>query len=374
LSTVSALHQTAALHEFVEHYLAAGSPDIANRILDFVSKADTRLLSAFGGVALLITTVMTLGAVEQAFNNIFRAPQARSYARRFTEYLSVVFAAPPIIVVILAFRAGITNFLPHWLALQWALSSLIVWGVICLVYIFFPYTKVQLGSALVGSLAATLLLGLAQRMFVYFQYGASSYEAIYGALAAIPIFMTWIYMSWTILLYGAELAAAMQQANGQHSDADFAGQDFWRAAALLTMLRLAERMRNQRTCVGVDSIAGELGVDKQVLLPLLGRLKEAGLIVEVRDARSDTPHQGLFLARDPSLISLAEVIRHASSRCAQRVREPRVQSAIRMATQCESEALKTLTVRHLLGETNEPNLPLEQSASRGSDAVRDGSV
>ena len=370
LSTVGALHATAGLHRLIQRYIAAGSPEIADRIVSFVSNTDNSELSAFGGVALLVTAIMTLGAVEQAFNNIFHAPEARSLARKVTDYLGVIFAVPPIIVATVAFREGIAGFLPHWLVLRWVVSSLMLWGGICFLYVFFPYTKVRGRSALVGGLAAALLLDLARRAFIHFQYGVSSYKAIYGALAAIPILMTWTYISWTILLYGGELAAALQSgADVCRPEDESSPQDFARGAALLTMLRLAERMMNRRARVSADSIAGELGVAQETLTPVLSRLKDAGLVVEAQDRRSESQHPGLFLARDPGLISLAEVIQHAHAVGEVRVSDPRVQSAIHLLTERESEILQPLTVRDLLGEGSAGDQLVKQGAMGAAEAA-----
>jgi membrane protein len=360
LSTVSVLHAGGSLHDFIRRYLAAGSPEIADRILSFVLKADNRTLSAFGGVALLVTAVMTLGAVEQAFNNIFHVAEARSWARKVADYVSIVFAVPPIIVLAVALREGVASFLPDWIVLRWVLSGLTVCGAISFLYVFFPYTKVRGIGAVVGAFAATLLLELAQRAFVHFQYGVSSYQAIYGALAAIPIFMTWTYVSWTILLFGGELAAALQSGESLRSQGQLSSQDMARAAALLMMLRLAERMTNRREHVDADAIAGELGVAPEALVPIVDGLKSAGLIIDVRDRQGEARRQGLFLARDPGLISLAEVLEHAGVTGSATVRDPRVLRLLRLGLQGEKEVLAPLTVRDLLDCKVDDSQSLEQ--------------
>jgi membrane protein len=361
LSTVSAFHATAGLHQWIQRYLAAGSPEIADRIISFVSNTDSRTLSAFGGIALLVTAIMTLGTVEQAFNNIFRAPQGRGWVRKVADYLAVVFALPPVVIAAVALREGITNYLPHWFALRWMISGLTLWGTLSFVYVFFPYTKVRVSSALVGGLAAAVLLDLAQRMFVHFQYGVSSYKAIYGALAAIPILMTWTYISWTILLYGGELAAALQDAGDLLPESEVSPADFVRAAALVTMLHVAERMVNRRALVDAQSIAQELRVTQAALAPVLRRLKDAGLIIEVCDGHGDSQRQGLFLARDPALISLAEVIQRARGPDEVCVCSQRVQNTIRSLVQSEAEILRPLTVRDLLDEAGSSAEPANEA-------------
>jgi len=100
---------------------------------------------------------------------------------------------------------------PNLAGAGWISSSLAVWAGFFFLYVFFPNRRVRFEAAAVGSLVASILLQFAQWAFIYFQYGINSYAAIYGALASIPVLLTWIYMTWVIVLLGAEVTAAFER-------------------------------------------------------------------------------------------------------------------------------------------------------------------
>src|SRR5438105_9864853 len=114
-----------------------------------------------------------------------------------------------------------------------------VWAGCFLLYVFFPYTDVRYSAAAVGALIAAVLFQLGQWAYVTFQIGAANYQAIYGALAAVPIFLVWIYIAWSIVLFGAEISATIQRGVGRSALAPNT-PEFAYVAPLHILLRLAD--------------------------------------------------------------------------------------------------------------------------------------
>ncbi len=353
LSAVVGFGGITTLRPLIERYIAAGSPEVTDRILSFVSNIDKRTLGTVGGVGLIITAILTLGTIERAFNCIFGASSERSIHRKFFDYLSIIFAVPLVATTVVALSHRVFRFVPHWQILETVLVGVIGWFAIGSLYAFLPNAKVDLKGAAIGSLITTLILAIAQSGFIYLQYGVSTYRAIYGALAAIPTFMTWIYMNWLILLYGGELTVALQTADGLERlrTRRSKGTCFGLEAALLVMVRAAERMRVRDGSFTLRSAARELGVTPDELEPIVARLKSANLLVESGSNLPDRFDRELFLRCDPNTITLAEIAKLSGEEsdapgCVDR----RINSVLRAVACAQQSMLSSVTLRDLLDD------------------------
>jgi membrane protein len=333
------------IRPLIERFVGANSPEITNRLLELVSHVNARTLGIVGAGSLLFTVVLTLGTIEQAFNQIFHVAQGRSLGRRFADYLSVTFAIPLLLASALGVREILVNHLPHIRGAGWIGSTIAIWAAFFFLYMFFPNCKVRLRAAAVGSFVAGILLQLAQWAFIYFQIGAIGYSAIYGALAAVPIVLTWIYMIWLIVLLGGELTGAIELPNDPVSELSAEGE--W-AVALMVVLRLGERMAGRtQTVVTLAGLAVELGVDAGTLADVLRRLESGGLIVESDGA--GVAKGGLFLARDSTSIALDEVLNCVRLYGpAAGAADSRVAETIKQLRAAEHDVLGALTVKDLV--------------------------
>jgi membrane protein len=177
-------------------------------------------LTAWGLVFLLVTTLMVIATIEQAFNDIWHAPDRRRRLPKLLAYWALAMLAP----ILLGLSLSITTFvisLPLF-GKQSGLSGVrtLVLGVLppliellafWFLYRAVPAVRVSWRHALVGSVVAVVLFEVAKRGFEYFVLSFSSYRLIYGALAALPTFFIWIYLSWVIVLLGAVVTAMLPQ-------------------------------------------------------------------------------------------------------------------------------------------------------------------
>jgi membrane protein len=351
LSVLAGVGGADRIRPLVEHYLAVNSPDIANEILSYVSNVSAKALGEIGGAILLVTVILTLSTIEQAFNSIFNVARGRTWLRKFSDYLSVIFTVPLLVVAAVPVRAHLLRELPQVPGAAWIVSSVMVWAGFTFLYEFFPNTRVHVGCAAMGGLVASVLLQLGQWGYVHFQIGAARYHAIYGAMAAVPILLTWIYMAWIIVLFGAELTAAAQGIDPSFT-LDHRSPTFVRVAALLTVFRAAEPMvaghAATRPCT-IHHLAGELGVSETALRPILERLKHGRVIIESTDAGSffDRSH-GIFLARDSGTITIAEVLACLDIAPATIRGDHRIAAILEGLTAAEREMLGGLTVFDLV--------------------------
>jgi membrane protein len=350
LSALNGLGGAEVIRPLLERYLTANSPEITDRLMSFVSNVNAKTLGAVGAATLLFTVVLTLGTVEQALNNIFRVVYGRTMARKFADYLSLTFAVPVLLAGALGVRQILLKRLPNIAGAGWISSSLAIWAGFLFLYVFFPNRRVRLEAAAVGALVASILLQVAQWAFIYFQYGVNRYAAIYGALASIPVLLTWIYMTWVIVLFGAEVTAAFERRN-QPLVADRWAMS-QRAVALAVALRLGERMAGRRGAVTPATLSAELLIDEPMLVEVLRRLERGGIVIETAAADGGC-ESGLFLARDSSTIGLGEILECVRGGGPGAVpSDARVAAMVGRLHQAERETLGSFTVRDLIERTS----------------------
>jgi membrane protein len=347
LSTVKGLVGTDAIKPVIEQYLAVKSSDLTDRILSYVGHINAATLGTVGGATLLVTVLLTLSTIERALNTIFNVPQERTWLRKFTDYLSITFTVPVLLAVAVSLKTSFAANLPHLPGLGWIAATLPVWIGFSFLYLFFPNRRVRWDCAALGGFVAAILLEIGQWAYLRFQVSAGRYQAIYGALAAVPILLTWIYIAWTIVLAGAELAAAAQGTEAAFS-LDYRSPAFVRIAVLLTVFRAAERAlsRNAPAC-SIDSLAAELDAPLAILRPILDQLQNAGIVIELgRDSGSS--RSGLFLARDSSELTVAEVF-EGVERIPENIHgDERVSAVLKTLAATEYDCLGGVTVKDLV--------------------------
>lgn len=171
-----------------------------------------------GIVALIVTLYFLLNAVERSFNTIWDCPE-RTFARKFTDYTSILFWVPVLMIAAFGISvwidSGIRSFflLPNIstiaeIALR-VLNFAIQVVVFTLLMKYMPNTNVRLRYALFSGIVCSISFELLQMLFSFSLY-VSSYNAVYGSFAYIPLFLLWVQFSWLICLVGAQLASAAQ--------------------------------------------------------------------------------------------------------------------------------------------------------------------
>ncbi|MGM9813111.1 MAG: YihY/virulence factor BrkB family protein [Muribaculaceae bacterium] len=171
-----------------------------------------------GIVALIVTLYFLLNAVERSFNTIWDCPE-RTFARKFTDYTSILFWVP--ILMIAAFGisvwidSGIRSFfsLPNISTIAEIALRVLNFAIQVLVFTllmkYMPNANVRLRYALFSGVVCSISFELLQMLFSFSLY-VSSYNAVYGSFAYIPLFLLWVQFSWLICLVGAQLASAAQ--------------------------------------------------------------------------------------------------------------------------------------------------------------------
>jgi membrane protein len=205
--------------EFIyRNFVPAAGGAVSGYLQKFAANAGK--LTIWGLLLLFLSSLMLMATIERVFNDIWHVPQTRKRLHRFLSYGALLVLGPMLIGITLSstsylvslplfardatfgglkvFLLAVAPMIFEWLAF-WAL------------YVVVPNYRVRLRHGLIGSLFATMMFEIAKRGFVFFVTNFANYKAIYGAVAALPVFLIWIYLSWTIILAGAVLTATLPE-------------------------------------------------------------------------------------------------------------------------------------------------------------------
>jgi len=263
------------------------------RVLQFVEQTDVSKLGAIGLVFLVYAAVTLVSSVEDALNGIFRAKTTRSPLRQLTDYVTLLVTTPILVFAAATLStAAQSSSLVMFLRERLGLGPVIDFAVgltpvvvVCLglfaMYVILPNVRTRARSALVGAAVAALGWQVSLVLHVQLQMGVARYNALYSVLGAVPIFLVWTYVSWLIVLVGAEIAAShqnerqeRQRLRGRRADQDLKE---------LLAVALAARIARDFLDGGPRRTAAELAALHEVPAPevedILDALVRGGLLV-----------------------------------------------------------------------------------------------
>ena len=280
-------------------------PQVAEVIIGFVNSylvhTKSGVFLGIGLIFMLYTVLMLVSNIEDAFNEIWQVKKPRSIFRTFTDYLAMFFLFPIIIVItsgLSIFMANIADLMPDFLLLGPTMRFLIdlipytlMSGMFIALYIFMPNTHVKpINAVFPGILAGFAMQGL-QIVYIHSQIFLSSYNAIYGSFAALPLFMLWLQISWTICLFGAELSYTNQNLDYYDYDAN-TGEISHRYQILLNALllsRICKRFANGQKPLTAFDLSKQTTIPIRIVNDLLYQQMQAGLVIEITaDEKGET--------------------------------------------------------------------------------------
>jgi membrane protein len=351
------------LHQFFRPIGGAATEQLADGVMQFVVNMRGELLGSIGLAFLVYTVIATIQKVEASFNLVWRVERTRSFGRRFTEYLSVMILGP----ILLAVAIGLLGSAEHSPFAQWlnaveplaeilgALGQIVPYALVSIVftfmYSFIPNTRVEFRAALIGGVTAGMMWALVGKVFTTVIVYSSHMVAVYTGFAIVLTTLIWVYLSWLILLLGAQLAFYVQfpqyLRHGQQT-IELTGRD--REQMGLSIMYLIGRDYSAgKGLWGTRRLAAELDVPGIALAPVLACLERGGLIVA-------TEKEQFVPGRDPEGILLAEILDAVralqTGRLAIEVR--RVAAAARVMREVENalrERLGARTLKDLIAGT-----------------------
>jgi membrane protein len=238
-----------------QNFVPAAGEAVQQHLKNFSQKAAQ--LTGVGFVFLILVALLLMSNIDKAFNAIWHARKSRSPLAKFTVYWAILSLGPILIVV----SVGVTSYLVSIPFIEQAQAVVMVRSKLLsmmpvlisalafsMLYALVPNRSVPMRHALLGGLLAALLFELSKRGFALYVTTFPTYEAIYGALAVVPIFLIWIYLSWLVTLFGAEFTYCLgvyRQDWKEHFQQR--GGAFLLALRLLAVLRVSQRQGTTMT-------------------------------------------------------------------------------------------------------------------------------
>jgi membrane protein len=292
------------LQSFIfDNFVPASGELVQQYITGFLGSVSRLTLP--GTFFLILTALLLMMRIEKAFNRIWRVPTARSLLNRIVMYWAVLTLGPMALGVATALSAqpvfdlvgaegGDTGLLRS------TGIFMLTWLAFTLTFVLVPNRRVRIVHALVGALLSAILFSLAKTGFVAF-VGRASFNVIYGTLAAIPIFLFWLYLVWIVILLGASLAASLTTFRDRRSDWRWPWEwefllayrlvgHFWKAQLEGRALSVEELMQSEQ------------GLSDSLLKRQLENFLQAGIVTQ--DQQSNW-----ILTRDLDSFSLLDLYR-----------------------------------------------------------------
>lgn len=274
-----------------------GPTETTETILQFVnsylSQTRSGVFIGIGLVMLLWSVLNLINNMEITFNRIWQVKKARSMYRKITDYFSMLLLIP----ILLVLSGGLSIFMSTMLknmedfALLAPIGKFLIqltpfvltWFMFTGLYAYMPNTKVRLKHALISGILAGTAHQAFQFLYISSQLWVSRYNAIYGSFAALPMFLLWLQISWTICLFGAELTYAGQNIKNFSFDKDTRNisrryRDF---ISILIMSLIAKRFEKNEPPYTAEEISVEYQIPIRLTKQILYELQEVNLLHEV---------------------------------------------------------------------------------------------
>ena len=254
--------------------------DIANKLL---KTTEGGVLAGVGVIVLLNSVVKVLMTLENSFNKIWHINKKRSYTRRVIDCISVIFIGPIFLVVLIA-----TNSFVIEKANELFFGGTIVVGIFTkilgpafyillftLIFYLIPHTNVTLTPSIIAGIITAFLCYILKLIFVSVQGGITKYNAIYGSLALIPIFLIWVQYIWVTILLGAQITFSMQSSDEFFYDERVEmPMKYRKEGGILVLLLIIKRFKNKEIPYTYMELSKQLGIEALVLKDILLELEK----------------------------------------------------------------------------------------------------
>lgn len=293
-------------------------PDnIARQVLGYLTQfsGEASKLGGAGLAVLLVTAIALILTIDRTLNEIWRVRKPRPLAQRVLIYWAAITLGPLVLAASLAVTSyvvsassGLVGALP--ISVRFLLDVtqfFLVAGAMAALYRYVPNTYVKWSHACVGGLFVAAGLEIGKKVLSFYLSAVPTYSMVYGAFAALPILLVWIYVSWVIVLMGAVITAylpsllvGVARRGSSHG---------WQFQLAIEMLQLLDAARStERIGLSAGQLAERLEVDVLQIEPVLETLVALDWIGQLNDAEGGTQCRYLLLA-DPQATALEPLMR-----------------------------------------------------------------
>jgi membrane protein len=297
--------------------LGTKGEEISTKVIGFVGNIKVGVLGTLGLSMLFYTVISLIQKIESALNAIWKIKKSRSFARRFSDYTSIILIGPVLIFSAMGLTASVMNtrVLQGIISVElfgaaiYLAGKIIPYLLVCaaftFIYSFVPNIKVKFRSALAGGLFAGILWETTGWAFASFVVSSTKYTAVYSGFAILIMFLIWLYLSWLILLVGAEVSFYHQypQFLTVKKETLLLSNRLKERLAILVMFLIGDNFYHNRKPWNLDSLLNQLYFPLEPVQDVLTALEDHGFLLETGD---DPP--AFLPAKDLENIKLREIL------------------------------------------------------------------
>ncbi|MHC4994849.1 MAG: YhjD/YihY/BrkB family envelope integrity protein [Planctomycetota bacterium] len=302
-----------------EQEFQAVTQQLNDRVQGYIDKLEQVNLSSIGVIGVLVFiygATALLATIERSFNAILGVSASRPWYVRLPLYYTTITLAPILMLAAQVIQSALFNFLDEGLISAWtqwfvgplavAMPLLAMWLVLFLMYSLIPNTSVPKQHALAGALVGAVLWVIAKEGFRLYVTGGTV-TTLYGALALLPLFLLWLYISWLIILFGIEIVYSLGALRTQHwhLDADKRPEDqLFDPVMMLPLAAHIARAFETGRSPSLTELSQALNLPHTTTRRMLESLQDAGLVNPVTKAMK----RGYALARPADHIPTREIL------------------------------------------------------------------
>lgn len=337
--------------------------ELVETIIGFVENVKVGVLGVVGLGVLLYAVIMLIQKIESGLNFIWKVDRPRSWARRFSDYLSVLIAGPLVLASAIGLTARLTNyeFVQQLLAMEpfgatfYLLGRLLPYLLVSAgftgLYVFLPNTRVRLRPALIGGLFAGVLWQSASWAFATFAASTNNYNAIYSGFAIGFLLLIWLYIGWLIVLLGCRVAFLVQHPENikRRIESAHIGARTEEYLALRIMALVGENFLNDKPPWTLEALSTQTRVAPEHVYRIADMLIRAGMLAETE------PNEALLPCHDLDAITVQELLAvvRAGENLDLQVRPEGTEAAavdkvMQMLDEARDRALEKMTLRDLV--------------------------
>lgn len=314
------------LEDYLKDQLLVNFPEHHQILTDLFAFSDKLLERTQGGILAVVSVLLLIWSatllltnIENALNHIWGVKKMRSWRRLFSDYFTLMLITPLFFILANAMAVWISQYLEKGIAIVshgsvmtavlLSIVRLVPYGMFCvlfaLLYLYLPNTKVKGSSAFIGGAIAGTLYLILQWGYIYFQVALTHYGAIYGSLAALPLFLIWVQLNWFLLLLGAEISFAHQtHVQREYAPAAEEMSYSFRLILALWITQISiDRFLHRQTPLSVELLMKKYQVPYSIAVLLLRQLTEATILAEIKG-----DEVGYIPQRDVSSLRISDVI------------------------------------------------------------------
>jgi len=312
----------------------SGQQEVLNFLIDFANKMleNTKgsLIAGLGFVILFWSVIKMLSNIEESFNDVWQIKKARTWGRKFSDYTAIMIFAPILLIgssagtvfiktMIKDFTAGNTLLEavgPYLTFLINLAPFFLVWVLFTMLYTFMPNTHVKFKSGLIAGIIAGTIYQLFQVLYIEFQGMVTTYNAVYGSFAALPLFLIWLQLSWLVVLFGAEISFAEQNVENYEYEAETTeiSYAYKRLLTLYILHLIVHNFKQGQDALHSQEISHRLEMPIRLVRDILFDMTTAGLISELlTDTDKQMAYQPAFDINEMTLNNVIDALEKTGS-------------------------------------------------------------